>query len=94
MSIESKPYFWIKCDREGCEATTEDMGSDFAAWSDAGQAEDEWGEYAQCIEIDGEVRHYCDEHRVPQCSECDAPGNPDHPDEFCAECAKADEVDQ
>lgn len=87
MTVKSKPYYWVECDEPGCGVTTGDLG-DYSAWSDAGQAEDMWRD-GDNQEIDG--RHYCYDHRKPQCSGCGKAGPVDDNDE-CSECAGDDDA--
>lgn len=94
MSFVEVKMFKIVCDHEGCEFDTFDCNGEFSAWGDHGQVLDDWvNGFLQVITIDGQEYHYCDEHRVPQCSECDEPGQPldVHDEGFCAKCAAKDE---
>lgn len=63
MSIESKPYFWVTCDWEGCGVSAQE-GSDFSAWADLSQAvEDaENGDWLTVVSADKPERHYCCNH--------------------------------
>lgn len=91
MSMTPKLYWIVQCDFDGCTYDTFDCNGEFSAWGDAGTAQDDWvnGDN-QVIKIDGGLVFRCDEHRMVQCSECDAPGDPEHPDGFCAACQAED----
>lgn len=95
MSVKEQPMYSIVCDHDGCEYDTFDCNGEFAGWADHGQARDDWvnGDL-QVIVIDGQEHHYCDAHRVPQCSECEGPGQPldVHDEGFCETCAAEDEA--
>lgn len=67
MTARPIPCYEIVCDEPECGKKTQDI-SDFAGWGDIDVAEDEWEN------ADGQTigeRHYCWEHRQPQCFECD-----------------------
>ena len=59
MSIKSKPYFWLECDHNGCDAKSPD-GDEYSAWEDHGQAIDCAQNSYWTITLHGE--HYCEEH--------------------------------
>ena len=54
MSLVSKPFYWIECDR--CRVKSTD-GSDYAAWADPGWAVEE-AESSDWL-IVSDSRHYC-----------------------------------
>lgn len=73
MPVKSKPFYWIECDHEGCDARCPDPGFDeVAAWQDADQARD----YA----VDGDWRlvdrpaarslWMCQDHKLEYCERC------------------------
>jgi hypothetical protein len=70
MSLKSAPYYWLECDGCGVKSTE---GSDYAAWADHGQAEDD------ATAADWYVRngvHYCDDCETKRvCIECDKPAS-------------------
>ena len=60
MSVKSKPYYWVECDRDGCDERTPSGGYEITAWEDEEQAlasadEDDW-----TTTDTGE--HYCPSH--------------------------------
>lgn len=64
MSIQSKPYYWVTCDWEDCEANAQE-DSEFAAWAEQSQAvEDATGNngWLSVVAADGTERYYCMEH--------------------------------
>lgn len=58
MSLKSKPYFWVECDRVGCEEKSPD--DEFSAWEDHGQAIDYTQNSDWTVTLAGEF--YCQEH--------------------------------
>lgn len=71
MSVKEVTYYQIVCDEPGCTFKTGDGGEDFSAWSDANAALEDWSydHWRQSIEVDGELRHYCEEHVKPEAGE-------------------------
>jgi hypothetical protein len=58
--IESKPFYWVVCDEQGCEARCPDEDDESIAWAEADQAvavaqDSEWLVVGS--------KHYCWEHR-------------------------------
>lgn len=86
MTIQSKPFYWLTCDAPGCEAKSTDE-SEYAAWADHGYAESE-AEDSGWTFAGG--MHYCQDHVIPICDECDEHDNvilESVPDEWvCADC--------
>ena len=73
MSIKEVTYYRVQCDYPGCFIDTEDIDDNYSAFMQAGCAEDSW-ECSDCQTISGygteSDRHYCVEHRVPECVAC------------------------
>ncbi len=70
MALQSAPYWWLKCDQEGCKAISSDDG-DYTAWANADRAIEDARDY-DWVELD--EKHYCPKHgRWLVCSECDGP---------------------
>ena len=57
MSVKSKPYFWVECDGDKCDAKAPD-GDDFSAFEEPKQAT----EYAEDCDwtITAAGEHYCE----------------------------------
>lgn len=58
MSVQSKPFYWLVCDHDGCGVKSTE-GGEFDAWSDVDGAEEDaynsdWGRVGE--------RDYCLEH--------------------------------
>jgi late competence protein required for DNA uptake (superfamily II DNA/RNA helicase) len=70
MSTHAVTYYEIHCDEPGCDIKTADLGGDFSAWGDAGQADEEW-QNSDAQSIYKTDKHYCYRHLRPQCVECD-----------------------
>jgi hypothetical protein len=64
MSIQSKPYFWVTCDWEDCEANAQE-DSEFSAWADqSGAIEDAQNSgWLAVVSEDGSERYYCNNHQ-------------------------------
>lgn len=83
--INPATYYSVSCDEPGCGVTAHDLGSEFAAWADAGLAVDDWISIGCQETPDG--KHYCEGHRKPQCDDCEvlAPVNDDGLCESCSD---------
>lgn len=84
MSIEKVDMFKVVCDEPGCGVETFDLGGEFAAWADHGQAIDDW--------VNGNGQHvegatYCPAHAKPVCEDCDLIVESLNGDEQCSDCA-------
>lgn len=80
MSVREVTMFKVVCDWPGCKFETGSF-SNCAGWGDAGYAEEEWRDSENQVTPDG--KHYCDEHRIPECADCDRTDNlvNDEPDD-------------
>lgn len=69
MSVKEATYYFVQCDGPDCNFATEDMGGDHSAWAEADGAVEEW----ECSDYQSTAdgKHYCDQHRLPQCADCD-----------------------
>jgi len=68
MTLRPVTYFEVACDHEGCEVKTGDL-ADYSGWLGASHAVEDWEDSGGQTVGD---RHYCPDHRVPECCECDA----------------------
>ena len=87
MTLKSALYYWLTCDKCGAKSTEH---SDFAAWSDASQAESEAQDSDWMVREDG---HWCEDCSADlKCADCgeyeDAKGNLlTLTDGICPDCA-------
>lgn len=65
MALQSKPFYWITCDHEGCEATCPPRDFEISAWADDSQAEmvAEESDWYVGTKHDP-FPHLCPEHKV------------------------------
>jgi hypothetical protein len=67
MSIRSLTMYEIECDESGCGVRTGTY-SDWSCWADPETAVEDW-DNSDNQAIEG--KHYCYEHRKPQCVGCE-----------------------
>ena len=79
MSVKSKPYYWLECEKCGCTSAT----GDYTAW---GSVTDALTEAIECgwhlaeeTAATGNIGHYCADCTPPWCLECDRPITDDNP---------------
>lgn len=92
--LVAEPYWSIVCQFKDCHYNTFDCNMNWAAFRESSTAIDDWINGGnQVLKFDDKEIYYCIDHAVAQCSECDGPGQADHPDHFCKDCAAKDEAE-
>lgn len=69
MSIKEVIYYQVVCDAPDCGFATSDLGHEFSAWSDQDGALADWD--CSDRQATAEGKHFCDDHRIPVCADCD-----------------------
>lgn len=70
--IREMTGYQVVCDGPDCKYNTGDLG-EYAFWGDRSYAEEDWTDGDMQLTSDG--KHFCDEHRVNECSDCDRTDN-------------------
>jgi len=90
MSIRTLTMYEVACDEDGCAVVTGTYG-DWSCWGDPGTAVEDWTERDDHQAFDG--KHYCDEHRKPECDGCEKVTDDlrqDAKGQWCPDCCVVD----
>jgi hypothetical protein len=61
MTVRSVTYYEVRCDADGCDASTETVDGGVSAWRDKGNAVDQWVDFGGVLLLDG--RTFCEGHK-------------------------------
>lgn len=67
MSVNEVTFYTVTCDHPDCTISTQELNDEYAAWSDASQAVDDWGNHDGSY-VNGKA--YCPDHATSFCREC------------------------